>query len=1045
MTFQGDVGGIGLADLLQSLARGRDGTLTLLGRDGLQCSLGVEGGLIHFLPEPAEEPSIWRERARAAWAGDPTSRIDSVRMTEIARAHRIEIVYCLLDSDAVHFRFTPGPVPKPSEDPAISKAETGFTRPGARRDGVWCAPLPVDALLLEYARLKDEAAGLGAAFHVDVHSVLRLLDPSMMEGDQKRFATECDGASSLREIADRMGWALRQMRIVTAVAMLQGKLCEAQPEELLNLAQKELLAGNLERAASRLNAWNRSAPPGPVTEQDAEFFVHEWNAGRLQPALKLVERTLARSILRRVDSVIFNPMASAERWKEYAKEQHPDPISAFRVLVCQIRTGSEGGLPPMRELLSAARAFNERRQSMRAAAILRIAAERQPETAGIRMELGLGFLNAGLPDEGAPWVMEAAKALVDEKQGDKAVNALRALLELKPSHREARRLLSRARAGAVRRQLTGGHAVLLGAGVAVIAVIGFVHFRMRRSEQRKIAAVHERIADPDAALDLLDQQFPGDISDNVNQLRADIEKRRQEDEAARRSSWTVQYREAQTECSGGDPLLGLRKAMEVPPPPKSPYDTEEWPVVSDLFNLIAARGESAFRDLAENIHDDKEQMHAERRILKLLEDLRAETVGKEDRPEVRRFVPRLDDLKARVEERAEQRASSRAEYLKRDNLARQDLLLAAARAHAKAGDHTRALAVYQELASTDPSGKLEAVLGPEIKVERDRHDALVNARELALAGKHAEAKATLTAVLENANDYLLPWKVVTVPSGARARFPDGTERVTPFTLETAFGERITMSLAREGSEPVQLELTDPADQIVYLTRSPESWWHSHGRVEATPLSIGDDRILCDRSGTIVRMARDGSLAWSQKITSLAGIARSPALLGGQREKCVFVAEDGQTWICSLATGELDGPFAVGSPPVEGPTRCAEGVWAKFRDGKTALWTTELAPAMSVPGQGAALECTPADTDADRLAVLRRSVTSATSLKSPWTGWTVEIGEKGCGLVGPGEREASASIRREGQWTFVAWEAPGAQSPQGRLWIADGLGLRSYKP
>jgi hypothetical protein len=80
-----------------------------------------------------------------------------------------------------------------------------------------------------------------------------------------------------------------------------------------------------------------------------------------------------------------------------------------------------------------------------------------------------------------------------------------------------------------------------------------------------------------------------------------------------------------------------------------------------------------------------------------------------------------------------------------------------------------------------------------------------------------------------------------------------------------------------------------------------------------------------------------------------------------------------------------------------------------------------------------------------MVVLRRSATTATSLKSPWTGWTVEVGEKGCGLVGPGQREASSSIRREGAWTFVAWEAPHTRAPQGRLWIADGLGLRAYQP
>jgi hypothetical protein len=874
--------------------------------------------------------------------------------------------------------------------------------------------------------------------------VLRVLDPSLRDGPQARYATECDGSSSLLEIADRLGWALRQMRIVTAVAISQGQLCECGADELLNLAQKELLAGHAERSASRLTAWSAIAPPGPVSEQDADFFVHEWNAGRLQPALKLVAPRIARSILRRVDSVIFNPMASAERWKEFAKDSHPDPISAFRVLVCQVRTGSEGGLPPMRELLAAARTFNERRQWLRAAAILRIAAERQPETPGIRMELGVGFLNAHLPQEGAPWIIEAAKSYVDESQGEKAVASLRALIELMPSHREARRLLSRARAGAVRRRLTGGHAVLLAAGVLLIAMVGLVRVGLKRAERKKLAAVQERIADPSAALELLDHEFPGEGSDQVREMRAEIKRRQAGNEVATRSAWTTQYREAQTECSSGDPLLGLRKAMEIPPPPASADDSDSWPLVSDLFNLIAARGESALRELSEGVQDDLEQVHAERRISKLLEDLRAETTGKEYRAEVRRFVTHLDDLKSRVDQRAEVRALARAEFLKKDNVARQDLLLAAARAHAKAGDHTRALAVYEELVGTDPSGKLATVLAREMGVERDRHDALVNARAFALAGRHAEAKAAL-AVLENPNDYLLPWTVRTVPSGARARFPDGTERVTPFSLETAFGERVTMTIVKDGCESVALDLSDPADQTIYMTQAPESWWHSRGRVEALPLAIGDDRILCDRSGSIVRMERDGSVAWTRQVSSLAGIARCPVLLPALPGKCLVLSEDGQAWICDTSSGEAEGPFSLGSAPAEGPLACAEGVWAKLRDGRTALWTSSLDPAVSASGQPAPEGCASSEGEAGGIAVLRRSVTSATSLQSPWTGWKVEIGEKGCGLVGPGEREASASIRREGSWTYAAWEPPRGNAPNGRLWIADGLGLRSYKP
>lgn len=1046
MTFQGDVGGIGLADLLQSLARGRDGVLTLLGRDGLQCSIGIEGGMIHFLPEPGEDPNIWRDRARAAWAGDPNSRIDLVRMTEIARAHRIEVVYSLLESDTVHFRFTPGPVPKPVDNPAISKSETGFSRVGSRRDGVWTAPIVVDGLLLEYARLKDEAAGVGAAFDVDVHSVLRVADPSLAEGDHQRFGAQCDGISSVQEIADRLGWPLRQMRIVTAVALLQGKLFEAQSGDLLNLVQQELLAGNVERAASRVRAWDRVVPPGPVSEQDADFFAHEWNAGRLQPVLQLVGGAIARSILRRVDSVIFNAMASAERWKEYIKDSHPDPVAAFRVLVCQIRTGSEGGLPPMRELLAAARAFNERRQWMRAAAILRIAAERQPETTGIRMELGVGFLNAGFADEAAPWVLEAGQAYVEEKKGEKAVAPLRALIEQTPSNREARRLLSKARAGAVRRQLMGVHAMMIAAGILIIAGIGFVHFKAKTREHRKIAAVQERMADPDAALAVLEKEFVGEDSDAVNNLREEIARRRMESDAEIRAAWTDLYREVQAECSNGDPLLGLRRALEVPPPPQLSLDATDWPAISDLFNLIIARGESAFRELSEGTLGDKEQGHAEQRLLKLIEDLRAETVGKEDRAEVKRFLPRLDDLKARGEDRRERRAAARAKDDHQNNLALQDILLSKARALATAGDHSKSLQFYEELVATDPSGKLARVLDPEMKVERERHNALSRARELALEGKHAEARKVLKAALDNPDDYLLPWKLTSVPSQARARFEDGTEHVTPFTYETSFSsDPIRMTISYDGSEPVQLEVTAPADQDVYLTRAPERWWHSQGRVEAAPLAVGEDHILCDRTGTIVRLTRDGSFAWTKKISSIAGLARAPALLGDQQGKCVFLAEDGQAWVCDVATGELDGPLAMGSPPVEGPTLCAEGVWAKFRDGKTALWTSGLSPTTRRAGLDEALGCTPADDQSSGIVVLRRGATTATSLQSPWTGWRVEIQEKGCALIGPGEREASSSIRREGPWTFVAWEAPHTRAPEGRLWIADGLGLRSYKP
>jgi hypothetical protein len=113
-----------------------------------------------------------------------------------------------------------------------------------------------------------------------------------------------------------------------------------------------------------------------------------------------------------------------------------------------------------------------------------------------------------------------------------------------------------------------------------------------------------------------------------------------------------------------------------------------------------------------------------------------------------------------------------------------------------------------------------------------------------------------------------------------------------------------------------------------------------------------------------------------------------------------------------------------------------------------VWTTGLAPTWTpadADGRTEIPPCQRTESQSSGLAVLRRSLSSASGLKSPWTGWRVEVGEKGCALFGPNDREASASIRREGTWTFVAWEAPHGAAPNGRLWIADGLGLRAYRP
>ena len=150
MSFQGDVRGIGLAELLQGLARGRkEGVLTLTSIGHRISTIGLEDGKAHLLPPVGEHVQKWQVRARDAWAQD--TRFDYVRMSAIARAQRLETLYEQLDGGDVHFRFEPGEIPRPG--PNSTKIDPDNTL-------IFSEGLPVEFLLLEYARLADELAGI---------------------------------------------------------------------------------------------------------------------------------------------------------------------------------------------------------------------------------------------------------------------------------------------------------------------------------------------------------------------------------------------------------------------------------------------------------------------------------------------------------------------------------------------------------------------------------------------------------------------------------------------------------------------------------------------------------------------------------------------------------------------------------------------------------------------------------------------------------------------------------------------------------------------
>ena len=1055
MSFQGDVGGIGLADLLQSLARGREGSLTLIGREGLRSTLGIQGGLVHLLPEPDEDPELWRARARQAWVKDPDFRIDTLRMTEIARAQRIENVYRLLDSDGVHFRFAPGPLPERPSDSALSQSEPGLARKGTRRDSIFCTGMPVEGLLLEYARLKDEAQSCGPSIFRSNDAVLCSLAAGASSQNVARFMEECDGLSNLVEIADRLGWPLRQLCIVAQVELYRGTLRLAQPHELLALAERELLQANFGRAASRLCAWCEGAPPGPPFVGDAEFFANEWLAGRLQSALKLMPARPSRTLLRRIDLALGNPLTAVEHWQELARVRRQDAIANVHLIACQVRSALDPNLPAMRDLLAMARGFSDNGQILRAGAVLRVAAARSPETTGARLEIGLGMLSAGLAGEAAPWILEAARTLIGDGQSEKAIAPLRALIDADTTNREARRQLARARAHSVHRTLIRKNSLVTLAVLLALSLGAFVQISSQRAFEHKLSEITSHLSEPRVALALLDQNFKDDVSARIQDLRASIEERRKAEDAAVRTAWTDRYREAQTECTLGDPSIGLQRALELPPPPSIGRTEEPWPLVSDLYNGLAARLESSLRDIGEAVVDAPEQLHAEQRVeglVDLLEQILLK--GHTDSPEARAFQARLSDTRKRLIARDEARARARTARLNQDNLARQDVLLGSARAHAQAGDHARALAVYQQLIETDATGKLEHLLAKEIKSVESKDAAVTKARELALAGQHAQASKVLAAAVENPRDYLLPWHLATFPSGARAHFKDGSVHVTPFVFESATGEQVVMTLELEGHEPIELAVDEPADRFLYFSRIPERWWKTDGRVEALPVAVGDDHVVCDRSGMLARISKNGTALWQKKLAALGGIGRAPVFLPRKPGFLLVLTEDGEAWIVEASTGAVDGPWSMRSPPIEGPIATEAGVRARFRDGTLAQWDSRLKPEtitddtidsnLASEGRRSGEDAAQYGSSAG-LAVLRRGSEDGRHLASPWTGWSIDIDEKIFSVRKADEKEPNFTVRRCGEWSYVAWEAPHTLIPRGRLWIADGKGLRSFQP
>ena len=1053
MSFQGDVAGIGLADLLQSLARGREGILTLSAKGGPRATIGVEEGCAYLLPEAEEDPEFWRNRARQAWVHAPDFTLEGMRMVDIARAQRLENLYTLLDSNGVHFRFNPGPVPKAPEAPAaLSQGESGVTPSGLRRDAVYVERFPIEGLLLEYARLKDEGAAAPAWQKVPEHLVLCVLDTPPEGSGLDKFFEHCDGDTNVRELADRLGWTLRQVQITAESLFRRDLVRAATPIELLRLAHAELVETNCERAASRLVSWIECSPPGLLEPEDAGILAQEWEAERLSPALSRMPLPSARRLVQRLSRTIGQPLRTVEHWAELSRIAQHDTLVDLHLLVAQIRAAVDPNVPSFKSLLEVARGFCEIGHPLRGAAILRIAAARQPATTDERLQLGTAMLSANQPAEAVPWIVAACRTLLDEGKPERAVEPLRQLVELVPNDRETRKLLTRARAFSMRRALVKKNSLVTMAVVLSLSIGAVVQYRTQSIRKERVAEIEARMDDPNIALELLERYFPEDGSASVAALRATILEHKHDHDNALRTAWTDKYREAQLECTLGDPVVGLQRALEVPPPPRDVNSNDPWPLTSDLFNGLVARVQNSLKECGDTIEVNVVQEQAETRALALVKEMQSKLSGRELSASAKEFGTRLREIEERIGKRGEERAVLRKQVDDKNLSNKQNLLLGQARTYKNSGDFARAKQAYDSLLETDTTHKLAALLEPELLETLACLKALKEARALCEDGKHAEARALLVKSVPKPGDYLLPWKVRSSPAGAKVRLPDGTQRETPFTIETTLFEAVELQFECAGYEPRHLTVTQPGDQLVYLSRTPEGAWTSNGRVDALPLACGEDHLVADRNGLVARL-KGNTAVWSLKLDTLGGFARAPIELPGRPGFALVVSEDGEAWVIDMEKGKAEGPWSRNVAPLAGPYVVGDGLLLRFRDSSVWRWSSSAAPD-PVPAEEAnsalaRFESLGSESDArmglsSRFALLRRSSADKLHLDSPWNDVSIDVADGRCRLGKKGEAAGGYSIDLAGDWVFVAFEEPGP-TPRGRLWVSDARGLRSYLP
>ncbi|QDU85119.1 hypothetical protein Pla163_22450 [Planctomycetes bacterium Pla163] len=1057
MSFQGDVAGIGLGELLQGLARGgKDGVLNLFGKD-LVARIGLQGGQLYLVNSPEEDPHVWRSRCAKAWVKDPEAERDPQRRDAIARAERLETVFAMLEAPNLHFRFEQGSLPPPP-----GGAPTGSQQRGSRSEGMalgsgrpaespWGKGMSVEFVLLEHARISDEVQSGGGPKE---HDMPRALDPGQPEKGYELLLAECDGKSTMVEVADRLGWPLRQCCGVVNELVARRAVRLATPREILASALQELEDGQYERAADRFEGWLDSTPGGPPSREDGELLAHLWERGQIATALGYVRRRAGRRLCRRLDYVASDLEQSIELWRRFVELHGACGVARLHLTrLCLAATADASpDADTLNELLRQARQLTEAGFAMRARALLLAVRDLAIDSLSVRVDVGHRMLAAGMLEDASEILSAAAREMVETGDLVRARRLIGSLLVEVPEHRAARDLLAEIENRQQRKKRrTWQFAV--GASVAVVlSGVGVVHIKNEAELDRRVNEITNLLDDPDRGLALLDEYYPRTAvrPERIVGLHAALDRRRSEQQQIALANWNNSCVEIEGRIERGELLLAVERIVGIGNPPSlDDVYVRRLRSREELLSLIAGKLQTRFETSDPGLEAEPGALQRESELLADTEDILEASRSKRLHSEFRDFVDHVDLLVMQWNTRRTERAQERLAKASRDKEARQDRLLSSARFLAASGELDRSLEAYDQLLEIDADESVIEFVKKERAGIAVQFEAWQLALEEAAAGEHASAVERLDQAGLDLTVFPLPWRVESQPSGAKVTTSDGTVATTPFVMRTPAGVAVEMQLELPGTLPVTLTVEMPQDRLVHLHRNVDRAVTSGTRIEALPILVGSDLVVADRNGSVRRLGPKGEVRWERDLDTLGGIARTPRFLPSRPGWMLVVSEEGNSWLISVEDGQVEGPWSAGCPPIQGPEDLGGAIAVLFNDGSLATWNRTVEPVVSSATSQVYRMAPEEDAEyserLENLVCLRASTGRDTDMGNPWNAWRVEV-EEGMYMVRlRNEPLRTFTAERFGRFSFVAWEKPSSSAPDGRLWISDEGGLRSYRP